>query len=349
MARRSRSSRALARPEKEGKVMKKLLAALAALVLLTGAAHASDIVPGLLYDIGGKFDKSFSEAAYEGAEQFKKETGLKYVDFEVSNEAQRQQALRRFAEDGRNPIVMAGFAWGAALTSVVDDYPQTTFVIIDTVVDKPNVHSILYEEHEGSYLVGLMGAMTSKTKKLGFVGGMDIPLIRKFACGYVGGAKAGGATEIIQNYTGDTPAAWNDPTRGGEIAMSQIAQGADVVYQAAGGTGVGVLRAAADTGKLGIGCNSNQNYLQPGSVLTSMLKRVDVAVYNSFKDASEGKFATGVTVLGVKEGAIGFSMDEYNKPLVSAEVLTAVKQAESDIISGALKVHDYTTDDNCPY
>lgn len=329
--------------------MKKLLAGLAVLVLLTGAAHASDVVPGLLYDIGGKFDKSFSEAAYEGAERFKKETGLEYVDFEVSNEAQRVQAIRRFAEDGRNPIVMAGFSWGTALTTIANDYPKTNFVIIDTVVDKPNVHSILYNEHEGSYLVGLMGAMTSKSKKLGFVGGMDIPLIRKFACGYVGGAKAGGAIQIIQNYTGDTPAAWNDPTRGSEIAASQISQGADVVYQAAGGTGVGVLTAAADAGKLGIGCNSNQNYLHPGSVLTSMLKRVDVAVYNAFKDASEGKFPTGVTVLGVKEGGIGFSLDEYNKPLVSAEVLTKVQKAEADIVSGALQVHDYMTDDSCPY
>lgn len=329
--------------------MKKLLAGLAALVLLSGAAHASDTVPGLLYDIGGKFDKSFSEAAYEGAERFKKETGREYVDFEVSNETQRNQAIRRFAEDGRNPIVMAGFAWGPVLTAVAGEYPNTSFVIIDTVVDKPNVHSILYNEHEGSYLVGLMGAMTSKTKKLGFVGGMDIPLIRKFACGYVGGAKAGGATQVLQNYTGDTPAAWNDPTRGGEIATSQISQGADVVYQAAGGTGVGVLQAAADAGKLGIGCNSNQDYLHPGSVLTSMLKRVDVAVYNSFKDASEGKFPTGVTVLGVKEGGIGFSLDENNKPLVSAAALAAVKKAEDDIVSGALQVHDYMTDDSCPY
>jgi basic membrane protein A len=329
--------------------MKKLLAAFAAWALLTGAVHAADIVPGLLYDIGGKFDKSFSEAAYEGAERFKKETGHAYVDFEVSNESQREQALRRFAEDGRNPIAMAGFAWGAALTAVADDYPDTTFVIIDIVVDKPNVHSILYREHEGSYLVGLMGAMASQSKKLGFVGGMDIPLIRKFACGYVGGAKAGGASEVLQSYTGDTPVAWNDPTRGGEIAASQISQGADVVYQAAGGTGVGVLRAAADAGKLGIGCNSNQNYLHPGHVLTSMLKRVDVAVFNAFKDASEGKFPKGVTVLGVKEGGIGFAMDDFNKPLVSPETLEVVKKAEADIVSGALQVHDYMTDDQCPY
>jgi len=329
--------------------MKKLLAGFAALFLLPVAVNASEAVPGLLYDIGGKFDKSFSEAAYDGAERFKKETGLQYVDFEVSSESQREQAIRRFAEDGRNPIAMAGFSWGQALTAVADDYPDTTFVIIDIVVDKPNVHSILYREHEGSYLVGLMGAMTSQTKKLGFVGGMDIPLIRKFACGYAGGAKAGGATQVLQNYTGDTPAAWNDPTKGGEIATSQISQGADVVYQAAGGTGVGVLRAAADAGKLGIGCNSNQNYLHPGSVLTSMLKRVDVAVYNAFKDASDGKFPTGVTVLGVKEGGIGFSLDEHNKPLVSAEVLSAVEKAQADIVSGELQVHDYMTSDSCPY
>ena len=144
------------------------------------------------------------------------------------------------------------------------------------VVDKPNVRSLVFKEQEGSYLVGIMAGMASQSKKVGFVGGMDIPLIRRFGCGYVGGAKAAGATDVIQNMTGDTPAAWNDPTKGGEIAKTQIDQGADVIYAAAGGTGVGVLQAAADAGKLGIGVDSNQNGLQPGKVLTSMLKRVDV-------------------------------------------------------------------------
>ena len=172
------------------------------------------------------------------------------------NASQREQALRRFAEDGRNPIVMAGFSWAESLDKVAADFPDLQFAIIDMVVDKPNIRSIVFKEQEGSYLVGLLAGMASQSKKVGFVGGMDIPLIRRFGCGYVGGAKAAGATEVIQNMTGDTPAAWNDPTKGGEIAKTQIDQGADVIYAAAGGTGVGVLQAAADAGKLGIGVDS---------------------------------------------------------------------------------------------
>lgn len=329
--------------------MKRIVLGLLAATAMTASAFAQDIKPALLFDLGGKFDKSFNEASYNGAEKFKAETGIEYVEFEISNDAQREQALLRFAEEGRNPIVMAGFSWAAALEKVAAEFPDTKFAIIDMVVDQPNVRSVVYNEHEGSYLVGILGAMASKTKRLGFVGGMDIPLIRKFACGYVGGAKAAGATEVIQNYTGDTPAAWNDPTKGGEIAKSQIAQGADVVYAAAGGTGIGVLQAAADEGKLSIGVDSNQNYLQPGSVLTSMLKRVDVAVYDAFMDAKGGDFATGINVLGLAEDGVGYSLDEHNQALITDEMKAAVEKAKADIIAGTVKVHDYMSDSACPY
>lgn len=313
------------------------------------SAFAEDIKPALLYDLGGKFDKSFNEASYNGAEQFKKESGIEYVEFEVSNASQREQALRRFAEDGRNPIVMAGFSWAESLDKVATDFPDTKFAIIDMVVDKPNVRSVVFKEHEGSYLVGVMAALASQSKKVGFVGGMDIPLIRKFGCGYVGGAKSAGATEVIQNMTGDTPAAWNDPTKGGEIAKTQIDQGADVIYAAAGGTGVGVLQAAADGGKLGIGVDSNQNGLQPGKILTSMVKRVDLTVYNAFKDAQDGKFTAGINNLGLKEGGVDYAMDDNNKPLVTADMQAAVEKAKADIIAGTVQVHDYMSDDACPY
>jgi basic membrane protein A len=217
------------------------------------------------------------------------------------------------------------------------------------VVDKPNVRSVVFKEEEGSYLAGVMAGMASTSKKVGFVGGMDIPLIRKFGCGYVGGAKAGGATDVIQNMTGDTPAAWNDPTKGGEIAKSQIDQGADVVYAAAGGTGVGVLQAAADAGKLGVGVDSNQNGLLPGKILTSMIKRVDVAVYDAFTTAKDGAFKPGINVLGLKEDGVGVALDDNNKPLVTPEMLAAVDKAKADIIAGNIKVHDYMSDNQCPY
>ncbi|CDX28114.1 MULTISPECIES: BMP family ABC transporter substrate-binding protein [unclassified Mesorhizobium] len=329
--------------------MKRIVLGLLAATAMVLPAFAADVQPAILYDLGGKFDKSFNEAAYNGAEKFKKETGVAYVEFEVSNASQREQALRRFAEDGRNPIVMAGFAWEDALKAVAKDYPDLNFAIIDDAVDLPNVRSLVFKENEGSYLVGILAAMASKSKKVGFIGGMDIPLIRKFECGYVGGAKSAGATDVIQNMTGDTPAAWNDPAKGGEIAKTQIDQGADVVYAAAGGTGVGVLQAAADAGKLGIGVDSNQNGLQPGKVLTSMMKRVDVAVYNTFMDGKNGTFKGGLENLGLKEGGVDYAMDDNNKALVTDEMKAAVEKAKADIISGKVQVHDYTADNNCPY
>ncbi len=329
--------------------MKRIVLGLLAATALCLPAFAADIKPALLYDLGGKFDKSFNEAAFNGAEKFKTETGIEYVEFEVSNASQREQALRRFAEDGRNPIVMTGFSWAESLDKVATDFPDLQFAIIDMVVDKPNIRSIVFKEQEGSYLVGLLAGMASQTKKVGFVGGMDIPLIRRFGCGYVGGAKAAGATEVIQNMTGDTPAAWNDPTKGGEIAKTQIDQGADVIYAAAGGTGVGVLQAAADAGKLGVGVDSNQNGLQPGKVLTSMLKRVDTAVYGAFMDAKDDKLKGGINDLGLKEGGVDYAMDDNNKALITPEMQAAAEKAKADIIAGTVKVHDYMSDETCPY
>ncbi|TKT82587.1 BMP family ABC transporter substrate-binding protein [Aquamicrobium sp. LC103] len=331
--------------------MKRFVLGLLAATAMTASAFAQEeIKPGLLFDLGGKFDKSFNEASFEGAEKFKTETGTEYVEFEISNDAQREQALRRFAEDGRNPIVMAGFNWSAALEKISGEYPDTSFAIIDMVVDKPNVRSVVFKEQEGSYLVGVMAALASKTGTVGFVGGMQVPLIGKFECGYVSGVmETKSDAKVIRNYTGDTPAAWNDPTRGGEITKSQIDQGADVIYHAAGGTGVGVLQAAADAGKLGIGVDSNQNGLHPGHVLTSMLKRVDVAVYEAFMDAKNGEFEYGVKDLGLAEGGVDYAMDEHNASLVTEEMKAAVDKAKADIISGAIKVHDFMTDNSCPY
>jgi basic membrane protein A len=318
---------------------------------MTVSAWAADVKPAIIFDLGGKFDKSFNEAAYNGAEKFKKETGIAYRDFEIAAETQREQALRKFAKDGNNPIVVVGFSWASALEKIAPEYKDTHFAIIDMVVTgQPNVKSIVFKEQEGSYLAGVMAAMAAKSNKVGFVGGMDIPLIHKFACGYIGGVKSvkKDAT-VFEAYTGSDPSAWNDPVKGGEIAKSQIAQGADVVYHAAGGTGVGVLQAAAEAGKLGIGVDSDQNYLQPGKVLTSMMKRVDVAVYNVFEDAKNDKFKADIENLGLKEQGVDVAMDEYNKPLLTPDMLAAVDKARKDIVSGAVEVHDYMSDEKCPY
>lgn len=331
--------------------MKRFVLGLLAATAMTATAFAQeDIKPGLLFDFGGKFDKSFNEASFNGAEKFKSETGIEYVEFEISNDAQREQALRRFAEDGRNPIVMAGFSWAAALEAVAEEFPETDFTIIDMVVDKPNVRSVVYKEQEGSYLVGLLAALKSETGTVGFVGGMQVPLIGKFECGYVSGVmETRPDATVIRNYTGDTPAAWNDPTRGGEITRAQINQGADVIYHAAGGTGVGVLQAAADAGKFGIGVDSNQNAMHPGHVLTSMVKRVDVAVYNALNDARNGKFTPGINALGLAEDGVAYALDSNNEALLTDEMKAAVEEAKAKIISGEIKVHDFMSDNSCPY
>src|SRR6516225_10427376 len=277
-------------------------AAFGAVLLSATLVEAADIKPAIVFDTGGKFDKSFNEGVANGAERFKKETGIAPAEFEVANETQIEQAHRRFAQRGHDLIIAVGFSQGVAVETVAKEFPTVRFTIIDSVLKLPNVESVLFKEQEGSFLVGMAAALASKTGKVGFVGGMDIPLIRRFACGYVQGVKSAKAdATVLQNMTGTTGAAWNDPVRGGELAKSQIDQGADVVYHAAGGTGIGVLQAAADAGKLGIGVDSDQNYLHPGKVLTSMVKHVDIAVYDTFKDGAAGKFTAGVQALGLAE------------------------------------------------
>lgn len=325
----------------------KFLGTAATLALSAGAALAE---PALIYDLGGKFDKSFNEAAYNGAERWAEETGGTYRDIELQSEAQREQALRRFAEAGSNPVVTTGFAIASAIEEVAPDYPDTKFVNIDGFLPEipENVQMISFQEHQGSYLVGMMAAMASESGTVGFVGGMDVPLIRHFGCGYAQGVKAVDEDiEIIANMTGTTPAAWNDPVKGSELAKAQISQGADVIYAAAGGTGVGVLQTAADEDILSIGVDSNQNHLHPGKVLTSMLKRVDVAVYNAMKAGTDLETGTS-QVLGLAEEGVGVAMDENNEDLVSEEMMAAVQEARQKIIDGEIDVVSYYANDSCP-
>jgi basic membrane protein A len=305
-------------------------------------AGAKDFLPAVVYDFGGKFDRSFNQSASVGAERFKKDTGIAFREFEVSSAAQREQAMAQLAKRGATIIVAVGFTQASAVEKVAKQFPAVKFVIIDAVVDLPNVQSINFREQESSFLCGMAAAMASKTGKIGFVGGMDIPLIRKFAVGYVEGARfVNPQIEVFQNMTGTTPAAWGDPTKGAELARSQFGRGADVVFHAAGATGLGVMQAAQDAGKLSIGCDSNQNYLHPGSVLTSAVKRVDVAVYKAFADAKAGTWKSGQLVLGLAEDGVDFSLDEHNRPLITPEMETRLKQARADIISGKLKVSEY--------
>ncbi len=326
-------------------LMQKFLGAAATMALTAGIAAAD---PAIIFDLGGKFDKSFNEAAFAGATRWAEETGGSFREIELTSEAQREQALRRFAEGGFNPVVMTGFSFASVLDAVAPDYPDTKFAVIDVNwLDQPNVRGVGFAEQEGSYLVGIAAAMASKSGTVSFIGGMDVPLIQAFACGYVQGVKSVNPDlVVIQNMTGTTPAAWNDPVKGGELTKAQIGQGSDVVYAAAGGTGVGVLQTAADENILSIGVDSNQNHLFPGKVLTSMMKRVDNAVYEAFTQGVD--METGNFTMNVANGGVDYALDDNNAEIFTAEIKTAVDAAKAAISDGSISVHDYRADNTCP-
>jgi basic membrane protein A and related proteins len=319
-----------------------LFAAVAAAVVLVRAASAADVSPAIVYDFGGKFDRSFNQSAAEGAARFAKKTGIAVKEFEIQNAAQREQVMRQWARRGVSVIVAVGFTQASAVETVAKEFPNVKFALIDAVVDLPNVESITFKENESSFLCGMAAAMSSKTGKVGFVGGMDIPLIRKFAVGYkAGAAYVNPKIEVIENMTGTTPAAWTNPSAGAELAKSQFDAGADVVFHAAGATGIGVMQAAADAGLLSIGCDSNQNYLHPGSVLTSAVKRVDVAVESVFDDVRNGTWKSGRKALGLAEHGVDFSLDENNRKLVTPDMEKRLDEAREAIIAGKIQVPEY--------
>jgi basic membrane protein A len=331
--------------------MRGIISLASALVMTVGSAvsaMAADSNPAILYDMGGKFDKSFNENAFNGMDKFRQETGAKVFEFEISRETEREQALQTFARQGASPIVVVGFAWSVPLEKIAPQYPDSKFVIIDSTVDAPNVQSIEFAYHEGAFVVGALAALKSKSNTVGFVGGMDIPIIRSFECGYESGAKHIKADiKVIQNMTGTTPSAWSDPARARELALSQFDQGADVVFGAAGGSTMGVLQAAADAKKLAIGVGNNQNGLHPGSVLTSATAYIDEAVYKSLRDGANGSWKGGTTVLGIKDKGVGWALDENNKPLLTEEDIKVVEQLMADIGDGKIKVPNYLETNAC--
>jgi basic membrane protein A len=316
-----------------------------------GWANAAAGAPklGIIYDAGGKFDKSFNQSASEGAARFKKETGINVIEAQASSDTQAEQVLRGLARKKLDLIAAIGFSQTQAVQKVAAEFPTVHFVLIDGNAQGKNVNSVLFKEQEGSYLVGVAAAMASKTKNIGFVGGMDIPLIRAFACGYSQGAKAiVPKITIQQNMVGTTSAAWNDPAKGGELARAQFDRGADVVFAVAGGSGMGALQMAKTKGKLAIGVDSNQNYLHPGTMLTSMVKNVGNVTYDAFMQAKNGQFTSGVTYKGLKEGGVDWALDKDNRAVVSSDIEKRVNAAKADIISGKIKVVDYRTAGSCP-
>ena len=332
-----------------GLIKKTSLALIAGAFVLSASMVQADIRPAVVYDTAGKNDKSFNEAVFVGITKFMNDTGIAVTELEPTNEAMMEQSLKKLAQRGYSPVVAVGFTMANGVQAAAEEYPDTKFTLIDMVVGLPNVQNVIYKEHEGSFLVGVLAAMNSKTGTVGFVGGMDIPLISRFECGYKQGVKwQDSSIDILANMTGSTPAAWGNPSKGGELTRSQVESGADVVYAAAGGTGIGVYQTAADMGVLAIGVDSNQNYMQPGTMLTSMIKRVGEAAYDSYEAAMNGTWSSDMRVLGVAEDGVGWALDEYNRDLVSAEMEARVNEARDAIIAGDISVHDYMADNTCP-
>ncbi|MFZ6641642.1 BMP family lipoprotein [Undibacterium sp. TC4M20W] len=331
--------------------LKQICLSLATLMAVGGAAsaYAADLKFAVIYDAGGKFDKSFNQSASEGAERFKKETKIPYLEVQVASDTQTEQVLRNLARKNVDLIAAIGFGQAQAVQNIAKEFPKTKFVLIDGIATGDNVSSVLFKEQEGSYLVGVAAAIASKSKKVGFVGGMDIPLIRNFACGYAQGAKATEPKiDVVQNMVGTTTAAWNDPAKGGELARAQFERGVDVIFAAAGGSGMGTLQAVKEKGKLGIGVDSNQNYMHPGSMLTSMVKRVDQAIYDSFMQLKNGNWKNGTQFKGLKEGGVDWALDKDNRSVVSADMEKRVNAAKQDIINGKVKVADFRDGNKCP-
>jgi len=309
---------------------------------LTLPLSAKDFNVGLVLDKGGRDDKSFNAAAYRGSLEAEKKFGVKVKVLEGRDDNSSEPMLRSLAQKKFDLIIAVGFSQGESVKKIASAYKDGKFVVIDSEVNLPNVKSILFEEHEGSFLVGAIAALKSKTGKLGFIGGMDIPLIRRFLMGYEAGVKhVNKNARVISNFAGVTGEAWNNPPKGKELALAQISQGADVIFAAAGATGMGLFDAAEEKKIFAIGVDSNQNWVKPGFVLTSMMKRVDVAVLNSIEEAKNGKLTTGVIRYGLASDGVGYALDEHNAKLLDKDLLAKVDAMKADIIAGKISVPDY--------
>ncbi len=297
---------------------------------------------GLVLDRGGKDDKSFNTSAYLGVQQCKSKLGAEFKHVESPDDTSYETLIRSFAQKDYDLIIAVGFAQAEAVKKIAPQFPNKRFALVDSVVELPNVRSLMFEEHEGSFLVGAMAAMSSKSGKVGFIGGMDIPLIRRFEKGYEAGVKSvNPKATVVSNYVGVTGEAWNNPPKAKELAISQYQAGADVVFGAAGASGMGIFDAAEEKGKLVIGCDSNQNWIKPGKVLTSMVKRVDAAVYDTCEAVAKGQFQGGLKRFGLGNQGVDYALDTNNDKLVSGEMRKKLEALKKSIVTGKIQVPDF--------
>lgn len=313
------------------------------LLLLTAEVFSAEKLKiGLVLDKGGKDDKSFNSAAFAGATQAEKDLGIELKYVEATDVNSLENLHRQFAKKNYDLVIGIGFAQSDAVKKISAQFPKVNFAIVDGEVKSTNVRSLLFEEHQGSFLVGALAVMKSHGSKIGFIGGMDIPLIRRFSMGYEAGMKqASSKAQLIQNYIGISSEAWNNPAKAKELALNQYNQGVDVIFVAAGASNSGVFDAAEEKKKFAIGVDSNQNWIKPGFILTSMLKRVDKAVYSTIEDLKNGKFTSGVVRYGLKDKGVDYSVDKFNEKLISSEQIKTLEALKVDIINGKIKVPDY--------
>lgn len=302
--------------------------------------------PAIIYEFSGKKgDQGFIDLVKKGAQQAKEEVGIDYEEFRITEGQDRLHVFKSIVDKGFTHIIAVGFQNMVPVLTIADQYPEIKFTVIDAIVPPiyGNVQSISFKDHEGAFLVGVVASAISNSEQLGFIGGMDVPLINNFALGFYQGAKYSNPDiELNRDIVGSDPSAWNDPERAKSLAKRQFNEGVGVIFAAAGGSSIGVLEAAEEMGKYAIGVDTNQNSLFPGTVVTSMVKRVDKAVYETLTRTYSGHWKAGIKYLGLSDGALDYAVDMHNKDIITLEIIDKVEEAKDKIIRGILEVEVYT-------
>jgi basic membrane protein A len=312
------------------------------LLAVSGQALAAPIRVGLVLDKGGKDDKSFNAAAFRGARDAQQKLGIQLKVVEATDDNAFEAMHRALAQKQFDLVIGVGISQGDAVRKVSAAFPDRRFALVDAEVSAPNVRSLLFQEHEGSFLMGVAAAMANRSGKVGFIGGMEIPLIKRFEMGYVAGVRhVNPKIEVLSSYVGVTSEAWNNPPKCKELALSQYGRGADVIFAAAGASNLGLFDAAEEKQKLAIGVDSNQNWIKPGRVLTSMLKRVDVAVFKTIELAQQGRFAGGIIRHGLGDQGVDAAVDSNNDKILTQEIRARLESTKKQILAGKIKVPDY--------
>lgn len=320
-----------------------ILACFAMVATEMASAAVSSIKVGLIYDVRGRGDLSFNDAAYAGAKKASDEFKLKLTEVNPGQSTDTELALRRLAKLKYDIIIGVGFRFRNPIHRVAGEFPNVKFALIDEVVDMQNVASLTYRAQEGTFLAGVIAALKTETKKIGFIGGMKIPLLEAFEIGFDAGRQAvnlaaGLDVQLLVDYVGVTPQAFDDPAKGKELAIAQYNKGADVIIAAAGASGLGILEAAKSLKKWIIWVDSNGNHLAPGLVLTSVIKGVEISVYETIKGVHEGTFIGGQKDYGLKEDGVEYTVDDDNRALLSDDILAQVEAFKAKIIAGEIVV-----------